>query len=113
MSQYRKHRGYASQRILAAYLREHGFPFAEPVGAGRSGSDITGTIGIDWEVKARAKFDPKGTMDQLAERGADDLPIAVLRLNGQGEASVGHWCAILTLADLVTLLREAGYGNPE
>lgn len=112
MSQYRKHRGYASQRILAAYLRENGFPFAEPVGAGRSGTDITGTIGIDWEVKARAKFDPKGTMDQLADRQADDLPIAVLRLNGQGEASVGNWCAILTLADLVTLLREAGYGIP-
>ena len=30
MTQHRKHRGYASQRIVADYLRTHGFPFAEP-----------------------------------------------------------------------------------
>ena len=110
MTQSRKHRGYATQRILAQYLRENGFDHAQPVGAGRAGSDITGTEGVDWEVKARAKFDPKGTMNQLAERKQlDQLPIAVLRLNGQGEASVGNWCAILTLADLVDLLKRLGY----
>lgn len=112
MSQSRKHRGYATQRILAAYLREHGFPFAEPVGAGRSGSDITGTIGIDWEIKARARFNPKETMDQLSERSGADLAIAVMRLNGQGEKSISSWVAMLTLQDLVFLLREAGYGEP-
>lgn len=109
MSQSRKYRGYASQRILANYLKANGFDHAEPVGAGRAGTDITGTKGIDWEVKARAKFDPKGTMDQLADRQEGLLGIAVLRLNGQGEASVGNWCAILTLADLVKLLKEVGY----
>jgi len=51
-SQSRKHRGYRSQKVLANYLAENGFPFAESTGAGRSGTDITGTIGIDWEVKA-------------------------------------------------------------
>lgn len=113
MSQSRKHRGYATQRIFAAYLREHGFPFAEPVGAGRSGSDITGTIGIDWEIKARARFNPKETIDQLSERSnGKDLPIAVMRLNGQGEKSISSWVAMLTLQDLVVLLREAGYGEP-
>ena len=114
MSQHRKHRGYATQRILAAYLHEHGFPFAEPVGAGRTGSDITGTIGIDWEIKARARFNPKETIDQLLERSnGKDLPIAVMRLNGQGEASISSWVAMLTLQDLVVLLREAGYGEPQ
>jgi len=114
MSQSRKHRGYATQRILAAYLREHGFPFAEPVGAGRTGSDITGTVGIDWEIKARARFNPKETIDQLSERSnGKDLPIAVMRLNGQGKASISSWVAMLTLQDLVVLLREAGYGEPE
>ena len=49
----RKQRGYDSQRLVANYLRDNGFPHAEPVGAGRTGSDVTGTDGLDWEVKAR------------------------------------------------------------
>jgi hypothetical protein len=34
-----------------------------------------------------------------------------LRLNGQGEKSVGDWVTILRGEDLVWLLREAGYGD--
>ena len=110
-SQHRKHRGYATQRLLADYLKANGFPFAESTGAGRSGSDITGTPCIDWEVKARTNFDPAGTMRQLADRKTDALPIAVLRLNGQGEKAIEDWCTILPLSVLVNLLNEAGYGS--
>jgi len=42
MSQSRKHRGYATQRIVAEYLKEQGWQHALPVGAGRDGSDVTG-----------------------------------------------------------------------
>ena len=55
-SQSRKHRGYKSQKILADYLVSKGWIYAESTGAGRSGTDVTGTIGIDWEVKARTGF---------------------------------------------------------
>lgn len=113
-SQSRKHRGYKSQRIVAEYLAENGFPYAEPVGAGRSGSDVTGVIGIDIEIKARAGFEPAKTMKQLAERGKDGiLPLAVMRLNGQGEASIGDWVMLMRFADGVDLLRDAGYGDPK
>lgn len=96
------------------YLAEHGFPFAESTGAGRSGSDITGTVGIDWEVKARTGFNPAAAIKQLKERhNGKDLPIAVLRLNGQGEASIGEWVTLLRLEDFVQLLRDAGYGDKE
>ena len=111
MSQSRKHRGYATQAIVARYLASHGFPYAMSAGAGREGSDITGTPGIDWEIKARAKFDPAGTMKQLMARGSNTLPIAVFRLNGQGEQSVGAFCAVMRLDELVLLLRKAGYGE--
>jgi hypothetical protein len=57
-SQSRKHRGYKSQKIVANYLVANGWPYAESTGAGRSGTDVTGTIGIDWEVKARTGFNP-------------------------------------------------------
>lgn len=111
MSQSRKHRGYKTQDLVAKYLASHGFPYAMSAGAGREGSDITGTPGIDWEVKARTKFDPMGTMKQQANRVSDELPIAVMRLNGQGENSVGSFCVVMRFDELVLLLRKAGYGE--
>ena len=109
MTQSRKHRGYRTQRVWATYLRSVGFPFAEPAGAGRQGTDITGTIGIDWEIKARAGFDPMATMRQLRERAMDDdLRIAVLRCNGQGEAAVGEWVCLMEGEQLIKLLGIAG-----
>jgi hypothetical protein len=39
------------------------------------------------------------------------LPFAVLRLDGQGEASIGAWPVVLRLDTFVRLLREAGYGS--
>lgn len=111
MSQSRKHRGYKTQDLVARYLASHGFPYAMSAGAGREGSDITGTPGIDWEVKARTKFDPMGTMKQQANRVSDELPIAVMRLNGQGESSVGSFCVVMRFDELVLLLRKAGYGE--
>lgn len=110
-SQSRKHRGYRTQKVLAMFLAENGFPFAESTGAGRSGTDITGTVGIDWEVKARTGFNPAAAIAQLKDRKKNDLGIVVLRLNGQGEKSVGDWVSLMRTEDLVWLLREAGYGD--
>jgi hypothetical protein len=51
-------------------------------------------------------------MKQLKERSNEkDLPVVVLRLNGQGEASVGEFMACLRLEDFVKLVRDAGYGD--
>lgn len=112
MSQSRKHRGYRSQKVVAQYLAANGFTYAESTGAGRQGSDITGTVGIDWEIKARTNFSPGETMRQLKDRANPlDLKLAVLRLNGQGEASIGDWVALLSFEQLVGLLKEAGYGD--
>lgn len=110
MSQSRKHRGYATQRIVADYLRHQGWTHALPVGAGRDGSDITGIEGLDIEIKARTNLDLPALMRQLSERKADTgLGVGVLRLNGQGEKSVEQFVAVLTLSDLVYLLKASGY----
>ena len=110
MSQSRKHRGYATQRIVADYFVAQGWEHALPVGAGRDGSDVTGIAGLDIEIKARTKLDLAGLMRQLSERKKDTgLGVGVLRLNGQGEKSVEQFVAVLTLADLVYLLKGAGY----
>lgn len=106
MSQHRKHRGYASQRIVAEFLRRSGYPFAESAGAGRTGSDITG-VPFDVEVKARRGFDPKAALSQLSRRAYLGLGFAVLRLNGQGKESIADWAAIIRFEDLVRLIKES------
>ena len=113
-SQHRKHRGYRSQRVVAEYLAANGFPYAESTGAGRSGTDITGVPGIDWEIKARRGLVITELIRQLDARAEDGkLGIGVIRPDGMGEASVHLWPAVLTLADLVALLRAVGYGLPK
>lgn len=113
MTQHRKHRGYASQRIAADWFAANGFPFAEPVGAGRSGSDVTGMPGIDVEVKARRGFDPTAAMRQQEDRAArGDLSFALLRMDGQGPAVIGAWPVVIRLDHFTQLLRAAGYGDP-
>jgi len=110
MSQSRKHRGYKTQRIIAEYLVENGWPNALPVGAGREGSDITGINGLDIEIKARTRLDLSGLMKQLQDRkNGVGMGVGVLRLNGQGEKSVGQYVAILTFDDLIYLLKSSGY----
>lgn len=111
MTQHRKHRGYRSQKVVAQHLAAHGFPYAESTGAGRQGTDITGTPGIDWEVKARRGLNINALMNQLDERSTDGLlGVGVIRPDGMGEASIGRWPAVLCLDDLIALLRAAGYG---
>ena len=112
MTQHRKHRGYATQRIIAEYLAVHGFPHAESAGAGRAGSDITGTLGVDWEIKARRGLNLTSLLQQLAARDGGLVGVGVVRVDGTGPASVHEWPAVLPLASLVALLRAAGYGDP-
>jgi hypothetical protein len=113
VSQSRKHRGYRTQRVVAERFAANGFPHAEPVGAGRAGSDIVGIVGIDIEVKARRGLNIKALMDQLDERAQDGvLGIGVLRPDGMGEANVGKWPVVICLDDAIALLRAAGYGTP-
>ena len=109
MKQSRKVRGRESERILAQYLRDHGWQHAHQVGAGASGSDIQGIEGLDIEVKSRTKFDPAATMRQLKARKATGLGVAVMRLNGQGEAAIDDWVAVIRVEDLVYLLKANGY----
>ena len=106
----RKQRGYDSQKIVADYFKKHGWPFAESTGAGRSGSDITGVVGVDVEVKARRNLDLTGTLRQQAARAAEGvLPLAVIRPDGYGPSKIGDWPVVIPLSVMVELLREAGY----
>jgi hypothetical protein len=108
----RKVRGRESEKLVAEYLVSHGFTTAHIASASAAGSDIRGIEGLDIEVKARRGFDPALAMAQLRRRSKETgLGVAVLRLNGQGEASMDEWVACLRLSDLVYLLKASGYGR--
>lgn len=112
-SQSRKHRGYATQRLIADAMRADGWPYAESVGAGRGGADITGTPGVSIEAKARRGLALGEWMRQaVAQAGAGEVPVLVIRLDGQGPATIDEWPAVLPFAMLRRLLRQAGYGSP-
>ena len=106
-SQHRKHRGYATERIVAMYLQQ--WWHAASVGRGQ-GEDIL-NVPFDIEIKARNSLDIKGTLRQIKARTdkSGKLGFACFRLNGQGEASVEEFVCMLTLGDLVELLRKADY----
>ena len=110
VSQHRKSRGMRTQLLVAQYLRERGWPYAESAGAGRSGTDVLGTPDIAVEVKARSDLSPLAWVRQ-AEGAADGrLPLVAFRCNGQGE-DASKYLAMVRLGDLVELLRSAGYGS--
>ena len=108
----RKYRGYKTQDLVAQYFKSRGWPFATSAGAGRSGTDVLGVPGIGIEVKARSGFDPKAWIRQARGHGYD-VSLVTFRPNGMGPATIEEWPVLLTLGELVTILRAAGYGYTE
>ncbi len=111
-TQTRKRRGADTQRIVARRLQRDIYPYAEPIGAGQNGADITGTPGVAIEVKARRGLSLGEWLRQAVRQAAGgDVPVLVVRLDGQGEATIDDWPAVLPLHVLLQLLADAGYGT--
>ena len=105
-SQHRKHRGFRTERVVAAYLQQWWSGAA--IGRG-NGKDIV-NIPIDIEVKARADFKPLEWLKQGRKRTEKnkELSLVVCRMNGQGE-DAAEYLAFMKFSDLVSLLVKAGY----
>lgn len=112
-SRARRDRGYATQRIVSEWFASQGWEYAEPVGAGRPGSDVTGMPGLDVEVKATSRFSPLAWLRQMEERRGPNAAIAfgVWRPDGYGPKHVEQWPVIVDLSTFTLLLRQAGYGD--
>jgi len=111
MTTARKQRGRETEKLLAAYYRRKGWPDAEAVAASLSGRDIKNMLGLAPEVKARYGFDPLDALTQARKNANGDIPYTIMRLNGQGEASIGEFVVCMFLDDHTELLHEAGYGE--
>lgn len=108
----RKARGAETQRLVAGYWNENGWPWATDAGAGRSGSDLLNTPGIKAEIKARRGFDLSAWLRQASKAPGHGLALVVQRPDGFGPATIGDWPMILRQEDGLILLRRAGYGDP-
>jgi hypothetical protein len=111
-----KAKGTAAETGLVRFLREHGFPGAERralTGEFDQG-DVTGTPCLAWEVKNHKSYKfPEWIKEAKieAKNAKADYGILVVKPNGIGITNAGDWWAILTVDQMVHLLREAGYGD--
>jgi hypothetical protein len=107
-------RGNRLQNALAAYLTRW-WKHAESAGAGRQGTDVTGTPGVVWECKTAVEFKRdfrpaqwiKQSLGHVQNRA--DVPIVVYFPPSIGALSVDHALAIMPMHVLMHLLTEANY----
>ena len=104
MANYRKHRGYRTQKVIADYLKQW-FPYADTAGSGRQGEDILNVPTISIEVKARADFQPLAWIKQAESNATGKLPMVIMRCNGQGE-DAGQYLAFVKLKDIMPILAD-------
>lgn len=101
----RKARGSATERIVSERLKAV-WPFNHVVRG--NGPDLQETPGYAVEIKARTRLDLPEWMRQAkrhsAKRGG--IPLLVIRLNGQGPASVDDFPVVMRLGDFIDLVRE-------
>ena len=116
-SRYRtRDRARETEDAVAVFLATRGWPDAIRVGASLPGPDTQHTPGLRFEVKARRDLRLTEWLDQAGPHTISgylpaELPIVVHRPDGYGPAKVHLWPATLRLADLVELLRAAGYSG--
>ena len=113
-----KAKGTAAESALVKFLNGQGFPGAErrALSGSNDMGDITGTPCLAWEVKNHKSYAFPAWLKETAiekENARADFGILVAKPNGIGHANVGDWWAILSVADMVDLLRFAGYGDPK
>lgn len=100
-AQSRKHRGYATQRLIALRWKLNGMaPYAVPVGAGDHGEDILNSPeGLVVEIKARDTVTLPSALQQAQKSNPTSMPWVIWRHNGQGEANLDNWTVTMRLVD--------------
>lgn len=107
MTNPRVARGRVTQRLVAQWFAERGWPAAKAIEAFLPGVDVVGVHGYSIEVKATNRGDLLSALRQAAANKRDgDLPVVVWRPNGYGPAQIGQWVVALRLEDFTTLMQD-------
>lgn len=108
-----KLRGDRAERAVRDYLRANGFPHCERTRAGytRDAGDLHPAPGLTVQVKDRAQYAWPEWLRQLDEqRDEAKADHAVLVVKRRNLGDPGQWLAVMPLAAIARLLRDAGYG---
>lgn len=109
-----KLRGDRAERAVRDYLRANGFPHCERTRAGytRDAGDLHPAPGLTVQVADRAQYAWPEWLRQLDEqRDEAKADHAVLVVKRRGLGDPGQWLAVMPLAAITRLLRDAGYGH--
>ena len=109
-------KGTLAETALVKFLAVNGFPHAErrALHGTEDKGDITGTVGLAWEVKNHRSYHFPEWFKELKEETKNaraDHGILIVKPNRVGVNDVGDWWALMPVAAIVQLLREAGYGD--
>ena len=112
-----RQKGTLGETGLVNFLIPNGFPHAErrALHGVEDKGDITGTVGLAWEVKNHKTYHFPAWMKETQQEAANakaDYGILVVKPNRVGVDKAGEWWAVMSVADMVRLLRAAGYGDP-
>lgn len=110
-------KGTTAESAVVSYLRTQGWPYAErrALAGGRDKGDVTGMPAICVEVKNSARYDITAWLKETSRetRNANaNHGVLVVKPKGVGDTRVGDWWAVMPLAAMTALLKEAGYGDP-
>jgi len=109
-------KGKDGERAVASWLKAQGFPRAERrlSGAGNDKGDITGIPGVVIEAKVRRTLALAEWVDQLTEEMDNaDADIGAIVAKRRGKSDVAEWYAIMPASVFASLLRQAGWGDPD
>lgn len=107
-----RQKGTSFETAIVGWLKEHGFPYAErrALHGTFDKGDITGTGPLVWECKNHKTLAISEWLSETEEErknAAADIGILVAKRRGYGDPAEQY--AILPLAQLVALLKAAGY----
>lgn len=115
MSNPNKAKGSGAERAVVEHLRANGFPHAERrlAGSSKDRGDIAGVPAVVIEVKNCERTNLAGWLAEAElEQANDGADYGIVWHKRRGRADAGHWYATMPAAQLVRLLRQAGYGQP-
>jgi hypothetical protein len=115
MTNPQKAKGSGAERAVVEFLRANGFPHAERrlAGSSKDRGDIAGVPAVVIEVKNCERTNLAAWLAEAAlEQANDRADYGVVWHKRRGRSDAGQWYATLPAAQLVQLLRAAGYGQP-
>jgi hypothetical protein len=105
-------KGTSFETLIARYMRDNGFPFAErrALHGNLDKGDINAGAPLVFECKAAKRHELSGWLAETEqERINAEADYGVLVVKRQGHATGGEQYAIMRFADMMKLLKQAGY----